>query len=151
MTQRTVLLLPRHDNEYAKVGTVAEVVERLRLPGGANAVLLNGSRRGIPGQAQTDARGNLQVEVQMHVEQTPAAEPVQEMEREYRAVVEEILDLRGADDRVRAFVRAITEPGALADTSGYSPDLTFGRRSSCSRPSTWSSVSSSRCACSTSA
>ncbi|MBY0274664.1 endopeptidase La [Candidatus Binatia bacterium] len=124
----TVLLLPRHANEYAKVGTVAEVVEKLRLPGGANAVLLNGTKRGIPGQAQTDARGNLQVEVDVHADQTPPPSRVQHLEREYRAVVEEILDLRGADDRVRAFVRAITEPGALADTSGYSPDLTFAQK-----------------------
>jgi ATP-dependent Lon protease len=124
----TVLLLPRHENEYAKVGTVAEVVERIRMPGGANAVILNGTKRGIPGQAQTDARGNLNVEVEIHPDQTPPPSRTQQLEREYRAVVEEILDLRGADDRVRAFVRAITDPGALADTSGYSPDLTFAQK-----------------------
>ena len=33
--------------------------------------------------------------------------------------------LRGADDRIRAFLRSVDEPGALADTAGYSPDLTF--------------------------
>jgi ATP-dependent Lon protease len=38
-------------------------------------------------------------------------------------VIEEILELRGADSRISAFVRSISEPGALADTSGYSPDL----------------------------
>src|SRR5919206_495197 len=43
-------------------------------------------------------------------------------------VVEEILELRGADNRVSAFVRSITEPGALADTAGYSPDLTFEQK-----------------------
>jgi ATP-dependent Lon protease len=43
-------------------------------------------------------------------------------------VVEEILDLRGADDRIRTFVRAINEPGPLADTSGYAPDLTFEQK-----------------------
>jgi ATP-dependent Lon protease len=43
-------------------------------------------------------------------------------------VVEEILDLRGDDGRVAAFVRSITEPGALADTSGYSPDLTYEQK-----------------------
>src|SRR5262249_61745831 len=32
------------------------------------------------------------------------------------------------DGRVRAFVRSITDPGALADTSGYSPDLSFGQK-----------------------
>ncbi len=123
-----VLLLPRHDNEYAKVGTIADVVERLRLPGGASAAVLTGRHRGIPGKAETDAHGNLQVEVEPHPDETPPPARTQALEREYRAVVEEILDLRGADDRVRAFVRAITEPGALADTSGYSPDLTFAQK-----------------------
>ena len=40
-------------------------------------------------------------------------------------MVEEILELRGDDGRVSAFLRSITEPGALADTSGYSPDLSL--------------------------
>src|ERR671930_427172 len=48
-----------------------------------------------------------------------------ELEREYRAVVEEILELRAVDDRVGSWLRAIAEPGALADTIGYSPDVSF--------------------------
>jgi len=50
------------------------------------------------------------------------------LEREYRAVVEEILELRGDDGRIAAFVRSITEAGALADTSGYSPDLNYDQK-----------------------
>jgi ATP-dependent Lon protease len=38
-------------------------------------------------------------------------------------VVEEILELRGDDGRIQAFLRSISEPGPLADTSGYSPDI----------------------------
>ena len=38
-------------------------------------------------------------------------------------MVEEILELRGDDGRIPAFLRSISEPGALADTSGYCPDL----------------------------
>ncbi len=48
--------------------------------------------------------------------------------REYRAVVEEILELRGADERIAAFLRSIEEPGALADTAGYSPDLSTDQK-----------------------
>ena len=44
--------------------------------------------------------------------------------QEYRAVVEEILELRNADERIGAFLLSIEDPGALADTAGYSPDLT---------------------------
>ena len=40
-------------------------------------------------------------------------------------MVEEILELRGDDGRVSAFVRSITEPGPLADTSGYAPDISY--------------------------
>src|SRR6185369_3444902 len=32
------------------------------------------------------------------------------------------------DGRIANFVRSITEPGALADTSGYAPDLTFEQK-----------------------
>ena len=43
-------------------------------------------------------------------------------------MIEEILDIRGADPRIRAFLRSIADPGALADTSGYSPDLTYEQK-----------------------
>ena len=56
------------------------------------------------------------------------ARPIRALETEYRAVVEEILELRGDDGRIAAFVRSISDPGALADTSGYSPDLTFEQK-----------------------
>jgi ATP-dependent Lon protease len=54
----------------------------------------------------------------------PEDERSNELIREYRAVVEEILELRGADERIGAFLRSIEEPGALADTAAFSPDLT---------------------------
>ena len=53
---------------------------------------------------------------------------VKELEREYRAVVEEILEVRGDDGRISSFVRSITEPGALADTVGYAPDFRFEQK-----------------------
>jgi ATP-dependent Lon protease len=123
-----VLLVPRHDSEYAKVGTVAEVGDRIRLPGGGRAVSLTGLHRGVIGAAETDSAGRLRVEVDEHPDEIPAPSKTRELEREYRAVVEEILELRGDDGRVSAFVRAIAEPGALADTSGYAPDLTFEQK-----------------------
>jgi ATP-dependent Lon protease len=123
-----VLLVPRHDNEYAKVGTVAEVVERVRLPGGGRAAALVGLHRGIAGAAHTDARGLLRVEVEERPDEEPPAVRTREIELEYRAVVEEILELRGADSRISDFVRAIREPGALADTAAYAPELTFAQK-----------------------
>jgi ATP-dependent Lon protease len=127
-TDPRVFLVPRHGTEYARVGVVAEVLEHLRLPGGGRAVALRGLHRGIAGAAQSTPDGVLRVEVDERPDVAPAPDHVAELEREYRAIVEEILELRGDDGRIRAFVRAINEPGTLADTSGYSPDLTYEQK-----------------------
>jgi ATP-dependent Lon protease len=126
--EERVLLVPKHEGEYAKVGTVAEVTDRVRLPGGGTAVALGGLHRGVAGAAESDARGRLFVEVDERPDDVPTDARTRELEREYRAVVEEILELRGDDGRIAAFLRSIGEPGALADTSGYSPDLTFEQK-----------------------
>src|SRR5687767_15845944 len=62
--EERVLLIPRHDNEFAKVGTIAEVTDRVRLPGGARAVALSGVSRGVAGAANADHFGRLRVEVE---------------------------------------------------------------------------------------
>ena len=82
----------------------------------------------MPGAAHTDPDGVLRVEVDERPDVAPPASLTRELEREYRAVVEEILELRGDDGRISAFVRSITHPGSLADTAGYSPDLNFGQK-----------------------
>ncbi len=126
--EERVLLVPRHENEYAEVGTIAEVGARIRLPGGARAVELDGLHRGVIGAAQPDRGGGLRVEVDERPDDEPRDGRTRELEREYRAVVEEILEHRGDDGRIAAFLRSISEPGPLADTAGYSPDLTFEQK-----------------------
>ena len=123
-----VLLVPKHEGEYAAVGTVARVTDRVRLPGGAAAVAIEGLHRGIAGAAETDPQGRLLVEVEERKDGIPTDERTRELETEYRAVVEEILELRGDDGRIQSFVRSITDAGPLADTSGYSPDLSFAQK-----------------------
>src|SRR3954454_3322643 len=120
-----VLLVPRHDGEFAEVGTVAEVANKVRLPGGGRAVELQGLHRGVAGAAGTDLNGRVVVEVEEVEDGEPVDGRTRNLEREYRAVVEEILELRGDDGRISQFLRSISEPGTLADTSGYSPDLSF--------------------------
>jgi ATP-dependent Lon protease len=117
-----VLLISHRGNRYAKVGVVAEVSERARKRGRTVSSLV-ALHRGIPGVARTDQDGVLRVEVDERPDVAPPPIATRELEREYRAVVEEILEIRGDDGRISAFVRSITEAGALADTAGYSPDL----------------------------
>src|SRR5436190_6325357 len=127
-TEPRVLVVPRHESVYAKVGTVAEVVERGRLPGGAQVATLTGLHRALIGAAETGAGGRLYVEVEERPDEAPAPVKTRELETEYRALVEEILELREADPRVGEFLRSVVEPGALADTCAYSPDLSFEQR-----------------------
>jgi ATP-dependent Lon protease len=123
-----VVLVPRHENEFLEVGTVAEVGERLRLPGGGHAVAISGEHRALIGAAQTGPEGELRVEVDERPDESPVDGKTRNLEREYRAIVEEILELRGDDGRIAAFLRAIAEPGSLADSAGYSPQLTYEQK-----------------------
>jgi ATP-dependent Lon protease len=125
---KRVVLVPRHENEFLEVGTIAEVSEQLRLPGGGHAVALSGEHRALIGAAQTGPEGELRVEVDERPDDVPVDKRTRELEREYRAVVEEILELRGDDGRIAAFLRAIVEPGPLADSAGYSPNLTYEQK-----------------------
>src|SRR3954452_23961620 len=84
--EQRVLLVPRREGAYAKVGTVAEVVDRVRLPGGGRAVSLNGLHRGIAGAAEGDASGGLRIAVDERPDEQPAPVRVRELEREYRAI-----------------------------------------------------------------
>ncbi len=119
-----VFLIPRRDGEYGRVGVVAEVVEHGRSRRGVPVATVVGLHRGIAGAAQAGDDGDaLHVEVQEIHDGHPDDEHTVELAREYRAVVEEILELRGDDGRIATFLRSIEEPGALADTSGLSPDI----------------------------
>ncbi|MGH7803353.1 MAG: LON peptidase substrate-binding domain-containing protein, partial [Candidatus Binatia bacterium] len=126
--QDTVVLVPRRGNEYSKVGVVAKVKERVRLPGIGSAVAISGLHRAIVGAAEALVDGGLQAQFEPHPDVNPAPVATAELDREYRAIVHEILELRGDDGRIAAFLRGITDAGALADTSGYSPDLTFEQK-----------------------
>ena len=59
---------------------------------------------------ETDPQGRLFVEVEDRPDSVRTDERLRELETEYRAVVEEILELRGDDGRVQAFVRSIADP-----------------------------------------
>jgi ATP-dependent Lon protease len=128
--EERVFLLPRHEGEFARTGVVAEVIERGSSRRGEPVATVLGLHRGLAGAAVADADdpGSLRIDVQEFHDGHPDDEHTEELMREYRAVVEEILELRGDDGRIAAFLRSVDEPGALADTSGFSPDLTFEQK-----------------------
>src|SRR3954468_5174125 len=121
--EERVFLIPRRDGEYGRVGVVAEVIETGLSRRGRPIATVLGLHRGLAGAAQASADDELRVEVQEVRDGHPDAQHTRELVREYRAVVEEILEHRGDDGRISAFLRSVEEPGALADTSGLSPDI----------------------------
>jgi ATP-dependent Lon protease len=128
--EERVFLLPRSEGEFARTGVVAEVIERGRSRRGQPVATVLGLHRGLAGAAVADPDDPelLRIDVQEFHDGHPKDEQAAELMREYRAVVEEILELRGDDGRIAAFLRSVEEPGALADTSGFSPDLTFEQK-----------------------
>jgi len=121
--EERVFLLPRRKGDFGRVGVVAEVIERGHLPNGAPVATVLGLHRGLAGAAQASDGDQLRMDVQEIHDGDPGDQRTHDLAREYRATVEEILELRGDDGRIAAFLRSVDEPGALADTAGYSPDL----------------------------
>ena len=120
-TSGRLVLVPHVDGRYASVGVVADVLEVGQLPGGVLGMVVRGSRRATIGTAVPGTSRALWVQVEPVVETPPTPEVVA-LAREYRAVLENILLSRGAE-RIAERLRDITDPSAIADVAGYSPDL----------------------------
>jgi ATP-dependent Lon protease len=124
-----VVLVPRLEGKYARVGTLAEIEQIGRVRGGEPAAVLRGTDRVRIGVATTGPGAALWVEadiVTVAVEEAARAE-VAELAREYKAIATTILQQRGAWQFVDS-VQAISDPSALADVAGYAPYLTSDQK-----------------------
>src|SRR3979411_1046052 len=119
---RLILLGPRIDGQCGAVGTAARLGESAELPTGAEAFMIRGEYRARLGSGQADIGGALWVKAAPITDPDPPSEKVQELAREYRAMLENLVESRGVPQVVQ-FLRAARTPGHLADLAGYSPDL----------------------------
>jgi ATP-dependent Lon protease len=120
-----LLTVPRVEGRYARVGVVAKIEDVGRLPSGVEAVVIRGLRRasvglGVPGTGEATW-------VQIEPADEPVSDRARELAKQYRGAVEAITDARGVP-AVAEFLRGVNDPGQLADTSGYSPDLSFEQK-----------------------
>jgi ATP-dependent Lon protease len=120
-----LMTVPRVDGRYAGVGVVAEIEDVGRMRNGVEAVVIRGLRRATVGLGVAGTGEATWVRVE------PADEPVsdraRDLAKEYRGAIEAITDARGVP-AVAEFLRGVTDAGQLADTSGYSPDLSFEQK-----------------------
>ncbi len=121
-----LLLVPKVDGRYARVGTVAKIENAGELPSGQLAVVVRGLARARIGAGVAGTGTATWVEVEP-IAEAPASERATQLAREYRAVIESILEARGAQ-QVAELLRGMTDPGQIADTAVYSPDLSFEQK-----------------------
>jgi len=124
---RLVLLVPRVEGRYASLGTVARVEDSRKLPNGVEVAVLQGLYRATVGSAAAGTGPALRVVAQEAYDLNPQSEQARVLAREYKALIENLLEIRGAGEVVQ-MVQGIDKPSQLADLSGYSPDLSLERK-----------------------
>src|SRR5215472_4441790 len=108
------------------VGVAAKIEEKGNLPDGTEVVAVQGRARAILGEV-TPEGGVLWAQVELSPDPTSWSDRARQLAHEYRAIAENILEIRGAP-QVAQVLRGIENPGHLADMSGYSPDLSQARK-----------------------
>src|SRR5437763_4033984 len=124
---RRVLLVPRVGSGYTRVGTVARIENEGELPGGQRALVLRGLSRAVIGRTVPSDRLGLWVEAEVVGDSSNVSGRAREMVREYRAVVRGIAEKLG-NPRIADALAGVDDPGALADTAGWAPDLSVERK-----------------------
>jgi ATP-dependent Lon protease len=117
-----VLLVPRLDGKYAAAGALGVVEQVGRFPGGERGAVVRATARVKIGAGTTGPGAALWVEGTV-VPDEPAHGPVEELVRDYRALITTILQQRGAWQMIDS-LKQVTSPSALADLAGYAPYLT---------------------------
>ncbi|PZR71281.1 MAG: endopeptidase La [Candidatus Dormiibacter spiritus] len=125
--QGLILLLPKIDGRYATVGLIAKVEEKGNLPDGTEVVAVQGRHRAVLGNVSHEIGGTLVADVSPSPDPVTWSDRARDLAHEYRAIVENILELRGAS-QIAQVLRGIENPGHLADMSGYSPDHSLERK-----------------------
>jgi len=116
-----LLIAPRLDDRYPSHGVIAKILQVGRMPGGGSAAVVRGENRAQIGAGASGPGAALWVEV-TEVAETEVTDEVKALAAEYKKVLLAILQRREAWQIVD-YVNSLTDPSALADTSGYASYL----------------------------
>jgi ATP-dependent Lon protease len=122
-----LVLVPRIDGRFASVGTVAKVEQVDRLVEGGRIALVRGLSRATLGAGVAESGSTTWIQATATEDLNLDDERVEPLAVEYRAVLEGILERRGGR-RLAQTISEIADPGALADTAVYSPDLSLEQK-----------------------
>jgi ATP-dependent Lon protease len=121
-----LLLVPFVDGQYARTGTIGKIENAGDLPGGIRGLIIRGIERATVGAGV--ATGGTALLVQADPIAVPPFGPrAHELAREYRATVETIFDKKGVS-HLNDHLRGISDPGQMADTAGYAPELSLEQK-----------------------
>ena len=118
-----LLIAPRLEDRYPTHGVIAKILQVGRMPGGGGtAAVVRGERRAHIGAGASGPGAALWVEVTEVAEAEPTDE-VKALAAEYKKLLLAMLQRREAW-QIIDYVNSLTDPSALADTSGYASYLT---------------------------
>ena len=106
---RLILLVPRIEGKFGTIGTVGRLGESAELPTGAEAFMIRGEYRARLGGGQADIGGALFVQADPIADPEPPTAGSLELAREYRALLENLVESRGVPQVVQ-FLRAAKTP-----------------------------------------
>ena len=119
---KELLIAPRLEDRYPSHGVVATILQVGRIAGGGTAAVVRGERRAHIGAGATGPGAALWVEV-AEVPDVEATDEVKALAAEYKKLLLAMLQRREAW-QIIDYVNQLTDPSALADTSGYASYLT---------------------------
>jgi ATP-dependent Lon protease len=119
---KELLIAPRLEDRYPSHGVVATILQVGRIAGGGTAAVVRGERRAHIGAGATGPGAALWVEV-TEVPDVEATDEVKALAAEYKKLLLAMLQRREAW-QIIDYVNQLTDPSALADTSGYASYLT---------------------------
>ncbi|CQD14322.1 ATP-dependent protease La [Mycobacterium lentiflavum] len=118
-----LLIAPRLDDRYPSHGVIAKILQVGRIAGsGGTAAVVRGERRAQIGAGASGSGAALWVEV-TEVGDADSTDEVKALAAEYKKLLLAMLQRREAW-QIIDYVNSLTDPSALADTSGYASYLT---------------------------
>ncbi|WP_200869737.1 endopeptidase La [Mycobacterium asiaticum] len=118
---RELLVAPRLEDRYPTHGVVAKILQVGRIAGGGTAAVVRGERRAHIGAGASGPGAALWVEV-TEVPDAETTDEIKALAAEYKKLLLAVLQRRDAW-QIIDYVNSLTDPSALADTSGYASYL----------------------------